>query len=283
MRNTARKCSYLLGLIVASAPIFAQSLPYGLKQADQTTRTSDSVQSSLKDLDGRYAFATQGVDHESHKVVLAGAFVADGRGHITNGEEDFNSVDKTLTQLALHGSYTLDANGSGTLTLMTSEGTTQSFSFFLTPALVGSQSASLVADDSAFGVHGALTKQIFLPFIDGSYSFNLGGETPDADVMTLAGTLTIANSVAKGSINGLAAIYAHFDENNPTFIASSPFKGTLTQRPDEFGRVIFSVAFTSDGPPASFAAYSVDGFHLNLLSIDKVAEETPSLSGVAVR
>ncbi len=76
---------------------------------------------------------------------------------------------------------------------------------------------------------------------------------------------------------------AHFDENSPTFTASSAFKGALTQRPDQFGRVVLSVAFTSDGPPASLAAYATDGFHLNLISIDKVAEDTPSLSGLATR
>jgi hypothetical protein len=285
MRTTSRKYSYLLGLILASAPIFAQSLPYGLNQTDQASQPTNSAQGNLKGLDGRYTFEARGVDHESHKVALAGAFVADGKGHITNGEEDFSSVDKALTQLTLHGSYNLDANGAGTLTLETSEGATQSFSFFLSPALAGSQSASLVADDSVFGVHGTLNKQVSLPLplIGGSYSFNLDGQTPDADVMTLAGTLTIPNFVTNRSINGLTAIYAHFDENDPTFMGSFPFKGELTQRPDQFGRFVISLSFTSDGPPATLAAYVSDGFHLNLLSIAKVAEETPSLSGFAIR
>ena len=283
MRNTSKQFSCFLGLIIASAPIFAKPLPYGLTRADQSTKSRDSTESRLKEFDGKYSFAAHGVDHDAHKVALAGAFIADGRGHIINGEEDFNSVEKTATRLSLQGSYTLDTNGAGTLTLMTSDGTVQSFSFFLTPTLGKSQGASLVADDSVFGVRGTLDKQLLVPFIEGNYNFNLDGETPDADVMTLAGALTIANSATKNFISGLTAVYAHFDKNDPTFIASSPFYGALERRPDEFGRFVISLAFTSDGPPVSFAVYAGDGFHLRLLSIDKVAEETPSLSGFAVR
>jgi hypothetical protein len=281
--NNLKKCTYLLALIITSAPVFAQSLPYGLKQTDKLTRSSDSEENVLKELEGTFTFAAEGIDHDSHKVALAGAFVADGKGHITKGEEDFNSIGKTLTRLSLEGSYTLNTLHAGTMTLKTSDGATQSFSFFLTPGLANFKSASLVANDSVFGVHGTLLKRTFLPFIDGNYNFNLNGETPDADIMTLAGTLTIANSVVTDSISGLAAIYGHFDKDDPTFISSSPFKGAFVQHPDEFGRFEISLAFSSDGPAASFAAYAVDGFHLDFLSIDKVAEDTPSLSGSAVR
>jgi hypothetical protein len=279
--HTTRKSNFLLGIILASSPSFAQSLPFGLKPVDQVSRSSDSAESVFKEFEGKYTFTAQGIDHDSHKVALAGAFIADGKGHITKGEEDFNSVGKTLTSLSLEGSYTLDTHHAGTLVLKTSDGTTQNFSFFLTPG--NSKSASLVADDSVFGVHGTLEKQLFLPSIEGNYNFNLDGETPDADVMTLAGTFTIANPVVKDSINGSAAIYAHFDKDDPTFIPSSPFRGALIQRPDELGRFEISIALSSDGPAASFAAYVADGLHLDLLSIDKVAEDTPSLSGQAVR
>lgn len=268
-------------MILASAPSFAQSLPFGLKPADQASRSSESAESVLTEFEGKYTFAAQGIDHDSHKVALAGAFIADGKGHITKGEEDFSSVGKTLTRLSLEGSYTLDAYHTGTLTLKASDGTTQSFSFFLTPG--DFKNASLVADDSVLGVRGTLEKQLFLPFIEGNYNFNLYGETPDADVMTLAGTLAISNSVERDSISGSAAIYARFEKDGPTFIPSSPFKGALIQRPDELGRFEVSIALSSDAPAASFAAYVADGLHLDLVSIDKVAEDTPSLSGQAVR
>jgi hypothetical protein len=177
------ECSSLLGLMVASASIFAQSPLNGLSQAHQPTRPSHSAEALSAELDGRYSFVARCVDHEGHNLSLAGVFVANRKGHITDGEEDFISSNQTSTRVALHGSYALDTNGIGNLTLVTSDDAIQNFSLVLSPDPGDSLSASLAGDDSVFGVHGTLKKEPLSPLIDSNYGLVLDDEIAKVDAM----------------------------------------------------------------------------------------------------
>jgi hypothetical protein len=179
------KYSLLLvfGLIVISAPIFAQSLADGFSQTAQTTRPSRLIKPYLDELDGKYAFMARCIDHGAHTVSLRGFFWANRNGHITDGEEDLTSIDQTSARVSLYGSYELNFNGIGNLTLMTSNGNVQNFSLLLSSDLDGSLSASLVGDDSVFGVHGTVKKQPFSPRIDDDDLLEMDVEIPDVNLI----------------------------------------------------------------------------------------------------
>jgi len=174
---------FFFGLIVISAPISAQSLTDGFSQTAQTTRPSRLIEPYLDELDGKYAFMARCVDHGAHMVSLRGFFFANRNGHITDGEEDLTSIDQTSARVSLYGSYELNSNGIGNLTLMTSNGNVQNFSLLLSSALDGSLSASLVGDDSVFGVHGTVKKQPFSPRIDDDRLLDLDVEIPDVNLI----------------------------------------------------------------------------------------------------
>src|ERR1700732_4314206 len=71
---------------------------------------------NLAGFKGPYAFTCSGYSNTGF-VTFAGTFTADGNGAITAGEEDFNSISGTpVTFKNLVGSYTLGADGRGTLT-----------------------------------------------------------------------------------------------------------------------------------------------------------------------
>ncbi len=78
------------------------------------------------DLNGTYAFSMSGTDAGANFgafIARVGSFTADGNGHITAALEDVTDA-ASLPQLVQFtgGSYSIQANGRGTLTLLSSTG-----------------------------------------------------------------------------------------------------------------------------------------------------------------
>ncbi len=250
----------------------------------QTTNNADFV--------GNYTFSVQAVDSSLHKLALLGSITADGKGHITAGEEDYNSSEGTVTQLGIaSGSYTLNANGTGTLTLIALNGVTESFSLWV-PQIPGKvQNAALVADDSVNGAYGTLNKQATPASLDGSYSFTFSGRDPENGSASVAGSWTIANSTQAGSgtLQGSASIFVRSDGTDTVFIPSNQFNGTLTGIVDSLGRFTFQANIlqgqsgTTQGGSALFVAYALDATHFNIISMNTPTDQTPLLTGTAIR
>jgi hypothetical protein len=241
---------------------------------------------------GNFTFSVQAVDSGLHKLALLGSFTADGKGHITAGEEDYNSSAGTLTQLGIaSGSYTLNTDGTGTLTLIAVNGANESFSLWV-PQIPGKvQNAAIVADDSVNGAYGTLNKQVTPASLDGSYSFTFSGRDPENGSAAVAGALTVANSTQAGSgtLQGSASIFVRSDGADTVFIPSTQFNGTLTGILDSLGRFTFSAnilqgqAGTTQGGSALFVAYALDATHFNIISMDAPSDQTPLLTGTAIR
>ena len=73
-------------------------------------------------LSGPYAFSFNGYNNGS-PVFMAGSFIADGNGNITSGVLDSNSATGGPQQtVSLTGTYSIQANGVGTMTFVTTQG-----------------------------------------------------------------------------------------------------------------------------------------------------------------
>jgi hypothetical protein len=73
--------------------------------------------SEVSFLQGPYAFEMSGFASNGNALTLAGSFVADGNGGITSGVIDVNDGFAVNPPTAITGSYTLDPNLRGTITL----------------------------------------------------------------------------------------------------------------------------------------------------------------------
>ncbi len=82
---------------------------------------------SSASLKGQYAFSMSGREACGNifdSFARAGTFFADGQGHITGGLEDVNTCAGVATLQFTSGSYSITADGRGTLNLTNSTGTT---------------------------------------------------------------------------------------------------------------------------------------------------------------
>src|SRR5262249_32826207 len=120
---------------------------------------------------GPFAFTVAGADVLSAVPFAAGGVLtSNGTGTITGGTEDFNDGGTITTNVALGGSYTMGANGRGTLSLTTSLGTSN---FAIYPSSGGLLS---VQTDVRFVTTGTALQQQAAPFtassLSGTYGLN---------------------------------------------------------------------------------------------------------------
>jgi hypothetical protein len=129
MRVILPTCFTMAGLIVSAVPaLTAQTLPYNLQQprpasvSNSASAASKGAGPEAKAFKGQYAVAIRGAavggTSPSRELTAVGSIIADGDGHI-RGVVDFNSANVTA-HAPITGSYTLNADGTGTLTWIVS-------------------------------------------------------------------------------------------------------------------------------------------------------------------
>ncbi|HUO34702.1 MAG TPA: hypothetical protein VMU43_06905 [Candidatus Acidoferrum sp.] len=226
-------------------------------------------------LQGPYAFSYSGNDSGGFYSV-AGSFVTNGQGTITNGVQDMTRVGsggQVSTQLPITGgNYVVGADGRGQALLTTSANTTgSSFRF----ALTTNQHAFLTAFNNSATGSGTLDQQnaddlnaSVLSKIIGPYVFSFSGESAAFLPRSIAGRFIASGS---GGISNPGSILD--DNNNGTVHASdTSLGGSLTIDPiyATSGRGTLTLTSTSIGT-LQFAFYIVDQTHLHLVEIDKAA------------
>ncbi|MGH9741670.1 MAG: hypothetical protein ACRD51_04890 [Candidatus Acidiferrum sp.] len=162
---------------------------------------------SNNSLDGQYAFSMSGTDASTGSEVpfaRVGSFIANGEGGITGGVEDVNLIlgGGGANELGFTGgSYTVNSDGRGTLSLIDSTGTL-TFSI----ALTSSSSGYLVdmPTDGLSAGNGSFVKQnpndFLLSAFSGSYAFDFSGVDPQENPESIVGQL-----VSNGNL-GLSGI-----------------------------------------------------------------------------
>jgi hypothetical protein len=237
-------------------------------------------------LSGQFAFVTSGevfANGAATPTPLArtGSFMADGSGNITGGIEDVvePGVLPNLAVTITGGSYTVNADGRGTLTLnVTSGGVPSSINFGI---VLTSTSDGLMMDETsttaqASTASGNFFKQDTASFtnpvlpVTASYVFDFSGLDGNANPDSLIGEFTA----------GSGAITRGFEDANDNFSITNGAipPGTLTQDPANtstlttFGRGLAQIA------GESYIFYIVDSTRIRFISTSGGA----MLSGDAV-
>jgi hypothetical protein len=140
---------------------------------------------SAASLSGPFAFTLAGVDVGAQAPFAAGGvFSANGSGTITSGIEDFNDGGSVAPNIALSGSYTIDASGRGTATITTATVGTITLAFY--PTTNGVQlietDTGLVVAGAAFPQTGTLSTGTF----QGTYGLNYTAATASGELDTVA-------------------------------------------------------------------------------------------------
>ena len=213
---------------------------------------------SLASLKGGYAFSMSGTNVTSgNPLSRIGSFIADGSGHITAGIEDVNSVGSTGTLSftpSPTSSYTMNANGKGTLTLVNSSGT-----LTFTIALSTPSFGYIVETDGSSTASGFFQLQTLGSTFGAAYAFDVTG----LDLGTGASLSVIGRFTTDGSsgvtggvedINDDATITAQQAINAAAF-GLDPNSGNGAT----FGRGTMTIGLSS------FVFYYIDSTHLLLI------------------
>jgi hypothetical protein len=141
--------------------------------------TADGQQADIDTspvLDGTFVFEAGGTSGGG-QVADAGLFQMVSGGSVTNGEADENNRGTVTTDYAFTGSYTLKANGHGTLQFVNNGLGTFNYSFYL----VSNSQAVLLRTDLEAVTSGTMTVQeqstFSLADFNGPFGFNLDGDT----------------------------------------------------------------------------------------------------------
>jgi hypothetical protein len=141
---------------------------------------------------------------------------SDGAGNVTAGSEDFNDAGSITTNIGLTGSYSLAANGRGTLTINTTSG---NFTFVVYPSTGG---VLVLETDIRFLTTGTALQQtgtFSAASLQGTYGFNFTGATPNGEI----------DSIAQFTADGASRVNGIIDVNNMGGITfGQPLSGNFT-------------------------------------------------------
>ncbi len=220
------------------------------------------------DLKGTYAFSMSGTDAGANFgafIARVGSFTADGNGNITAALEDVTDAG-SLPQLVQFtgGSYSIQANGRGTLTLVSATGGLQ-----MSIALNSGNAGVMIQIDLNASSSGSFTRQTPAAFtqtaIAGPYAFDISGTITGTTAAAGGPSSVVGQIVTNGAGNVQGGL---FDSNDAGSILSAqviPAGGTYQMDPANgatFGRG--TIAFAS----SSFVFYIVDGTRFKLMEDD---------------
>jgi len=218
-------------------------------------------------LSGQYVYFVQGTDVDGFYTAV-GSFVADGNGNITSGEQDFYDAGDVQDEAdPLTGTYSIAANGQGSMTVTTANGGltlpnggVETFSFALTSTTHGLVVEFDAEDTSSgtidFQTTTGTTSGTNAASITGDYSFATSGEDLSNEVsLTFGGVANL--SASSGSVTS-GTIYV----NDGGTTQNSGTTGSVTG-PDAFGRGTISTSFG-----VNFVYYAVQGEVLRVVESD---------------
>ncbi len=208
----------------------------------QVTLASTSSTSSNSILNGQYAIAMTGLDGDGGKYEsYAGSITADGNGYITSGEMDLTSESLTDTNLNipnLTGTYSLGANGHGSITVSNSS---LNYSLTLSVTMVSASHALIMSEaqsgyQSQLVVNGSMDQQTAASFttpLSGSFAFTYsepdgsGGPYLEGGVMTIASGV-ITNYLVDENILGTVTTGQRITASDSFGVPDTNGRGTIT-------------------------------------------------------
>ena len=245
-------------------------------------------------LKGNYTYEIVGSDLTSGLPFReVGAFVADGSGNITSGEDDFaegsNIVSNVVTATTNGQAYTVSSNGTALLTLSFNNGggtqlglsVVSSPSVYLAVSAIDPLGTLLQANGTGFLVPQT-TSAFAAPA--GTFVFRMR----DVVATTALGTTQVTPSAKVGTFTAASGAVSagSEDEVSNGVVSQLTLTSGLFAAPDALGRGTGSLT-DSNGVTSPFYYYLVDGNHLHLFSSIQgtigvgraVAQTGTSLSG----
>jgi hypothetical protein len=220
---------------------------------------------SASSLNGTYAFEMSGQD-AAGLFARVGSFTANGSGQVMGGTEDVNSgtIPGSTTLAFSGGSYTLQSNGKGTLSLTNQTGTLQ-FSVVMTSANGGfiTQTDGIATASGNFIVQDTTTFSSFPNDINGPYVFNVSGLDPSGFAESLIGQFT--GNATGGISAGIVDINDGATASGPQTMTAVTFAKDNANGPTS-GRG--TVTFSANGSVFNFAFYIVGANRIKLLRTD---------------
>jgi Putative Ig domain len=205
-------------------------------------------------LSGSYAFEFSGFN-AAGAVVAGGSFTADGQGNITNGVEDFNSITGTPSNRTFTGTYTLGADGRGTLTFSSLSGS-PAYAF----AIDATGAHGRMIETDATEVHGSGRLELqgvstcTSSTISGDYAFGASGYSSapsgsgfTAGPVAMAGRFTAAtgslgNGEMDANVPGRGLVQQSLNSVSGTYqTTSQSARCTMTLTPLSLPNMTFSV------------------------------------------
>jgi hypothetical protein len=241
---------------------------------------------STASLNGTYAFVTSGEAISSGAVSATpfsrtGSFTANGSGAITGGVYDVvnaGGISTTSSQpvaIMSGSSYTVNADGRGTLTFNINSGgvpSTVNFGIVLT-----STSNGLMIDETASGTQASTGSGNFIlqstasfgTAVSGAYVFDFSGVDSNVSPVSLVGQFTSSGGVITSGIE---------DANDAFTLASGSISGSFSPDPT-FSATSGRGEATIAGQ--TYAYYVVDSTRVRFISIN-ASGSGPMLIGDAV-
>ncbi|HVS87026.1 MAG TPA: hypothetical protein VHF01_02265 [Candidatus Acidoferrum sp.] len=212
---------------------------------------------------GQYAFLMTGAElcgGLSSPFTRAGSFTADGNGHITGGLEDVNVCTGVITLQFTNSTYSITADGRGTLSLTNTTGTTN-YSIALSSAIQGLIAQTDVNSTATGSFQRQNTAAFSNPAIAGGYVFDFAGINSRKNPESIIGRFTADGA---GGINtGLFDSNEAGTASNQLLFPTGAFYQLDTNGDGtNFGRGTANIA------GHNFAFYIVDATSLKLLGAD---------------
>lgn len=208
-------------------------------------------------LTGQYAFSFTGYD-DSGIFLVAGSFVADGNGGVTDGLEDLNHGTGVYANLTFTGSYSIGPDGRGSMSIADSQGGSTN----LRLAVASDREGRLIEFDIFANGSGTFEQQDPSAFLNsaivGGYAFRFDGVSGTA-AMSAAGRFTA---------NGAGTMTAGVEDINDGGFVSSNVAFTGTYNVTSSGRGTATV--TNPDGTLSFSFYVVSARKLVFVSLDFV-------------
>lgn len=179
-------------------------------------------------LQGSLVFNISGIDANGADLQEVGLFTTDGTSAISGGVQDTNDNGNVSTNLNVNGTYSVAANGRGTATLITPNGSSN-FAFYV----VDANRLKLIQIDSVPVVAGDGFRQSAGPSnasLNGGFAFTLGGRRGSnplvsGGIFTSDGNGNITSGVQdinSGSVN------TNLSLTSSTYSMAGNGRGTLT-------------------------------------------------------
>ena len=236
--------------------------------------TLSLVGSNNSKLTGQYAFSFTGYDSNG-SYLAAGSFTADGNGKLTSGEEDVNNFNGPSTSLSIAGTYQVNSDNRGTLTINNPLGT---FTYKFVLNSLGTRGRFISFDQSGVRGSGIIERQdptAFDPsvFANG-YVLGLSGQDSSGGRVAALGLIFPdgAGFVAGSTLdlNDAGSVGPTFASFFGTYGVDSTGRGTLTLSIPGVG-----------GGTLDFALYVVSTNEFLLVSTDPIFQNGFILIGPA--